>query len=282
MARPPRIQLTGAIYHVMARGNRKGIIFDDDIDRRRFLEVLTEASERYRLGCLSYCLMGNHYHAVIETADRNLSDAMHFVNGVFAQASNLRHGRTGHVLEGRFRSIVIDNDIYLWNANLYVVLNPVAAGLVSHPAEWPWSSFRATAGLDEPPALLRLEWLDWALGGKTRHESQRRYRDLLTAPTAMSEITEADVFGSPQLEATIRSELGARHHQVRLPRSYKALARPNLSEIFEPPLTKTERDEQVVRAHVVHGYRLSEIAHAIRVHPNTLSRIVRALKKRSC
>ena len=89
----------------MARGNRKAIIFDDDDDRCRFLEVLTEAVERYRLGCLSYCLMGNHYHAVIETTDCSISDAMHFVNGVFAQASNLRHGRTGHLLEGRFRSI---------------------------------------------------------------------------------------------------------------------------------------------------------------------------------
>lgn len=282
MARPPRIQLTGATYHVMARGNRRGIIFDDDDDRRRFLEVLTEATERYRIGCWSYCLMQNHYHAVVETADRNLSDAMHFVNGVYAQASNLRHGRTGHLLEGRFRSIVVDNDVYLWNANLYVVLNPVAAGVVSHPAEWPWSSFRATAGLDEPPTLLRLEWLDWALGGNTRHESQRRYRELLTAPAAAPEITEAAVFGGRRLEATIRVEVGARLHQVRIPRSYKALARPTLSEIFEAPLPKAKRDEQVIRAHVVHGYRLSEIAEAIRLHPNTLSRIVGALKKRSC
>lgn len=281
MARPPRIQLPGATYHVMARGNRKGIIFDDDDDRCRFLEVLTEASERYRFRCLSYCLMGNHYHAVVQTSDCKVSDAMHFVNGVFTQASNLRHGRTGHLLEGRFKSVIVDNDIYLWNANIYVVLNPVAAGLVAHPAEWHWSSFRATAGLEAPLPLLCLEWLDWALGGQTLEESQRRYRELLSAPVNTTEIEQVAVFGGPELQATVRSELGARQHQLRLPRAYRALGRPTLSEIFDSPLTKRERDESVVRAHVVHGYRLSEIAATIRLHPSSLSRIVRALRNRS-
>lgn len=265
----------------MARGNRKGIIFDDDEDRRRFLDVLTDASDRYRLRCLSYCLMGNHYHVVVETADRNLSDAMHFLNGVFAQASNLRHGRSGHLLEGRFRSVVIDNDVYLWNANLYVVLNPVAAGLVTHPSEWPWSSFRSTAGLEAAPPLLSLDWLDWVFGCSTRDDSQRRYRELLATALVASPIEDADVLGGEDLKETVRGELGARYHQVRVPRAYKALARPSLAELFRSGLTKPERNEQVIRAHVVHGYRLSEIAEAIRVHPNTLSRIVRSLRSRS-
>ena len=281
MARPPRIRLPGAKYHVMARGNRKGSIFDDDGDRRRFLDVLTEAAERYRVSCMSYCLIGNHYHAVIETTDCDVSDAMHFVNGVFTQASNLRHGRTGHLFEGRFRSVMIDNDVYLWNANLYVVLNPVAAGWVDDPAKWPWSSFRATAGLEDPHPVLCLDWLDWMLEGHTRAESQRRYFELLSAPTAGTEIEQMDVFGGVELKAAVRRELGARHHAVRLPRAYRAFDRPSLAEIFSFPLAKRERDERVVRAHVVHGYRLSEIAAAIRVHPNTLSRIVASLRKRS-
>jgi len=281
MARPPRIQLLSAIYHVMSRGNRKGTIFEDDDDRRRFLGVLAEAVERYRLRCLSYCLMGNHYHAVIETTERNLPDAMHFVNGVFAQASNRRHGRTGHLLEGRYRSVVVDNDIHLWNANLYVVLNPVAAGLVAHPADWPWSSFRATAGLEQAQPLLCLDWLEWVTGGRSLDESQRRFREMLTTAPESSLIDGPEVLGEGELKATVRREIGARFHQMRVPKAYKALARPALAELFAECVTKRDRDERAIRAHVVHGYRLSEIAEALRIHPNTLSRIIRALRQRS-
>jgi len=280
MARSPRIELPGATYHVMSRGNRKGPIFDDDDDRQRFLMVLADAAYRYRFRCLSYCLMGNHYHAVIATTERNLSDAMHYVNGVFAQSSNLRHGRTGHLLEGRFRSVVVDSDVYLWNANIYVVLNPVAAGLVAHPADWPWSSFRATAGLESPLPLLSLDWLDCAIGGQTRDVSQKRYRELLSVSTATPPLDEIEVFGASELKMTARTEIEARFHQIRVPRAYKALARPSLSELFGESLTRSERNERTIRAHVVYGYRLSEIARALRLHPNTLSRIVRALKKR--
>jgi len=281
MPRPPRIQLASGVYHVMSRGNRRGLIFDDDDDRRRFLEVFADTVERYRLRCLAYCLMGNHYHAVIETTERNLPDAMHFVNGVFTQASNLRHGRTGHLLEGRYRSVVVDTDMYLWNANLYVVLNPVAAGLVSHPAEWPWSSFRATAGLEEAHPLLCLDWLDWVVGGQNRVESQRRYRELLEIPATSAEVEGVDVFGGEDLGVTVRQEIGATFHQVRVPQAYKALARPALADLFAGNPSKRDRNERAIRAHVVHGYRLSEIAEALRIHPNTLSRVVRTLRQRS-
>lgn len=281
MPRGPRIQLQGAVYHVMARGNRKAVIFDDDQDRLRFLEVLAESVERYRLRCHSYCLMGNHYHAVVETPDGNLSEAMHFLNGVFTQASNRRHQRTGHLLEGRFSSVPIDNDVYLRNANLYVAWNPVASGLVAHPAEWPWSSYRETAGVDQGPGFLSLDWLDLIFGGNTREESQRRYRNFMSPSPADTAIGEALVIGAAPFQDAVRAEIGARFHELRVPRAYKALARPTLAEFFGKPLTKADRNTLVVRAHVVHGYRLSEIAEHLRVHPNTLSRIFGSLLRRS-
>lgn len=225
--------------------------------------------------------MGNHYHVVIETTERNLPDAMHFVNGVFTQASNLRHERTGHLLEGRYRSVVIDNDIYLWNASLYVVLNPVVAGLVSHPADWPWSSFRATAGLEQAHPLLCLDWLDWVIGGGSREESQKRFREMLATPPESSPVDGFDVFGADELKTAVRQELGARFHQARVPQAFKALSRPALAEIFAGNQGKRDRDERAIRAHVVHGYRLSEIAEVLRIHPNTVSRIFRALRQRS-
>lgn len=282
MARGPRVQYRGAVYHVMSRGNRKAAIFDDDEDRRRFLDVFGDAAERYALSCQSYCLMGNHYHLVVETPRGNLSDGMHFVNGVYTQSSNWRHNRTGHVFEGRFVSLLVDNDCYLRNANVYVVLNPVSAGIKANARDWPWSSYRATAGLIEPPAFLDLDWIDRVFGGPTRADSQRRYREFIAAPPAdlTSAINEELLDGSADFEAAVRSEIGAVFHQVRLPRHYRALARPPLDDIFASRLSKAERNSRIVRAHVVHGYRLAEIADFLRLHPNTLSKIVRGLKAR--
>lgn len=282
MARGPRVQYRGAFYHVMSRGNRRAVIFEDDEDRNQFLDVLGDAAERYAVRCYSYCLMGNHYHCVLETPGGNLSDAMHFVNGVYTQASNRRHNRTGHLFEGRFVSVLVDSDHYLRNANTYVVLNPVSARLVSNAVDWAWSSYRATAGLITPPDFLSLDWIDRIFGGATHDESQRRYREFIDSPTAGSDASaEGELLcGSPSFEDRVRSQIGATLYRVRVPREYRALARPTLRELFETGLSKTERNSKIVRAHVVHGYRLSEIAASLGLHPNTLSRIVRAIKKR--
>jgi putative transposase len=108
MARPLRIQFPGGLYHVTARGNGRQTLFADDIDRERFLIVLTQVVARYRLLCHAHCLMGNHYHLLLETPDANLSRAMRQLNGVYSQAFNRRHERPGHVLEGRYHAQVVD------------------------------------------------------------------------------------------------------------------------------------------------------------------------------
>lgn len=278
MARGPRLQVRGAIYHVMSRGNRKAVIFEDDADRRRFAWLLGEAAGRYRLRCHSYCLMGNHYHAVIECSDTNLSAAMNWLNGVFAQYSNRRHGRTGHLLQGRFKSVLIGDDIYLRAANSYVLMNPVTAGLVEDPTEWGWSSYRATVGIEAPPRWLDLSWLNWVFGGRTLRDAQLSFKEFVNRPDSENPADAALVFGDRALREKVRAAIGATLHQARLPREYRALARPTLSELFPRPLPKTDRNTRILRAHVVHGYRLAEIAACLFVHPNTIGRIVQTLR----
>lgn len=280
MARGPRIQLKGATHHVMSRGNRKGIIFEDDVDRRRFVNRLGEATERYRLRCQSYCLMANHYHAVFEVPDGNLSDAMRWLNGVFARDSNRRHGRTGHLLQGRFKSTFIGDDIYLRTANVYVAMNPVKAGLVADPEEWVWSSHRASAGLVKPPDWLDLSWLNWVFGGRSTKDAQRRYQEFLRTPSDVGGPDEMLVFGNQDLRERIRENIGETQYQSRVPREYKALGRPSLGELFPGYLPKAERNRRILRAHVVHGYRLADIASCLCLHPNTISRVLQALRMR--
>jgi len=127
MARPLRIELSGALYHVTDRDDRREAIYEEDDDCQSFLETLAGAVERFNWICYAYCLMTNHYHLVIETPDANLSKGMRQLNGVFTQGTNRRHGRTGHLFQGRFKGILVDKDRYLLELTRYVVLNPVRA-----------------------------------------------------------------------------------------------------------------------------------------------------------
>lgn len=281
MARRPRLQYRGAIYHVMSRGNRKAPIFDDDKDRQRFLSIVGRTSERYEVRCLAFCLMGNHYHMVLETPRGNLSAAMRQINGIYTQYLNRRHGRTGHVFEGRFMSLVVENDSYLRTVIRYVVLNPVRARLVFDASAWAWSSYRPSAGLASVPAFMNLDWLDWAFAAGTRHESQVLYRAFIESPEDTDEIdATALVLGSPGFEAGVRAHIGATLHQRPLPRAYRALARPTLAELFSGiGFTRRERDRAIRRGHVVYGYQLCAIAQYLGLHPNSVSKVMRQLRE---
>ena len=127
MARPLRMEFPGAISHVPARGNARGDIYLDDGDRQLFLSIFSRTCHRFNWACHAYCLMSNHYHLVIETPDANLSKGMRQLNGVYSQSFNRRHSRVGHVLQGRYKAILVDKDQYLLEVIRYVLLNPVRA-----------------------------------------------------------------------------------------------------------------------------------------------------------
>ena len=175
MARPLRIEFAGALYHITSRGDRREVIFDDDEDRRVFLNVLAEVAQGYNWICHAYCLMTNHYHLVVETVEGNLSKGMRQLNGVYTQASNRRHQRVGHLFQGRFKGILVDKDEYLQELSRYVVLNPVRLGIVESPEQWPWSSYGATIGKTVVPSWLAVDGL-LSLFGEGRDEAQRNYR----------------------------------------------------------------------------------------------------------
>lgn len=155
MSRPLRIEFPGAVYHVTARGDRREDIFADDADRRLLLGVVAQGMERFDAQVLAYCLMSNHYHFVLYTRAANLSLLMRHINGVYTQRFNRRHAIVGHLFQGRFKAILVDRDSYLLEVCRYVELNPVRAGMVAAPQDWPWSSYLAHAGAVDGPA-----WLD--------------------------------------------------------------------------------------------------------------------------
>ena len=153
MARPLRIEYNGALYHVTSRGNERKPIFKDDGNRDLFLTTLWQVSERFHWLCHAYCLMGNHYHLVIETPDGNLSKGMRQLNGVYTQAFNRRHHRVGQLFQGRFKGILVQKESHYLEVCRYVGLNPARAKAVKQPREWAWSGYRATGGLAAVPPL---------------------------------------------------------------------------------------------------------------------------------
>lgn len=279
MARRPRIQFPGAIYHVMSRGNRKAAIFDDDDDRRGFIETVSEATRRYGIRCYALCEMSNHYHFVCDTPRGNLSDAMRHINGVFTQDSNRRHQRTGHVFEGRFRSIVVQRESYLRRVARYVVINPVRAHLVTDAAAWPWSTYRATAGLEPAPPYLYTDWIDWAFPSASREEAQRKYCLFVNnAAASKSRLSlSGTALGTAAFENAVREAAAAACPDGVLPRTYRALGRPALTSLFEMVCSREQRNRAMYRAHVEYGYRLVEIASFLGLHPSTVSLIIREL-----
>jgi putative transposase len=283
MPRGRRLFVRDGIYHVMARGNRKGAIFEDARDRQQFAEILDEARQRYGVLVHTECRMGNHYHAVVATPDANVSAFMGYLNGQFAQYSNRRHRRTGNLFGERFKPVLVDTALYLRVVIRYVENNPVAAGLVTSPTDYAWSSCRATLGLDPAPAYLSLDWLDLAFPALSRLESQQMYREYLAAPTMedAEALLERPAIGSTSFTKDVRAHIGKILYLARVPRTYRALHRPSLEELFSRGLGKHERPTAMLRAHVVHGYRLSEIARCLAIHPNTVSRAVCRLRRLS-
>ncbi len=157
MTRPLRLEFAGALYHLTARGDRQEPIFEDDQDRLVFLDLLAKEVLQQGWVLYAFCLMGNHYHLLLETPEPNLVQGMRRLNGVYTQAFNRRHRRVGHVLQGRYKSILVDKEAYLRELCRYVVLNPVRAGMVASVQDWHWSSYLPTVGrMPCPP------WLDAA------------------------------------------------------------------------------------------------------------------------
>ncbi len=138
MPRPPRVDQAGGFYHVTARGVLRAPIFVDDHDRASFVTLLETATHRSQWRCHAYCLMPNHYHLVLETPLPTLSKGMHYLNLRYARRFNKRHGRSGHLFEARFWSGPIEGDEHLVGVCLYILNNPVRAGLCEFVTEWRW------------------------------------------------------------------------------------------------------------------------------------------------
>ena len=169
MARDLRLEAPDVLYHVGSRGVEKRPIFDcAHCDREYFLGLLGKVVRKFVWRVHAYCLMGNHFHLVLDTPNANLSVGMQYLKGQYAQWFNAVLGREGALFERRYWSRIALSEAYVLELSRYVVLNPVRAGWARRPDEWPWSSYQATVGLDGVPAFLTVDpVLDLFGGGRS-------------------------------------------------------------------------------------------------------------------
>lgn len=275
MARPLRLEFSDAVYHVTSRGDRREAIYEDDADRARFLDLLAQVIEAFNWMCPAYCLMSNHYHLVIQTPDGNLTKGMRHLNGVFTQLSNRRHGRSGHLFQGRYKAIVVDADRYLLELARYVVLNPVRAGMVIEPGAWPWSSYRATAGAVPAPAWLATDGL-LAHFGKRRADAIRRYvqfvADGVGGEPIWQHLNRQIFLGEDAFVARMHRMRTTGSDDVNIPAAQRRSPAPPLSAIAA---AHPARDAAMAAAHATGQYSYQQIAEFFGVHFTTVGRAVR-------
>lgn len=141
MSRPPRINVSDLIYHVFARGNNRENIFFVTEDFQRFYHNLVRFRDSLNFTLYAYCLLPNHFHLLLRSGKVPLSKIMQVLMTAYTMYINKKHGRVGHVFQGRFKSIVVEKETYLLELLRYIHLNPVKAGLVDKADQYPWSSY---------------------------------------------------------------------------------------------------------------------------------------------
>lgn len=264
MARPLRIEFAGAVYHVMSRGNERRAIVRDDRDRDRWLALLARSVDRFGWRVFAFALLGNHFHLFFQTPGANLSAGMAHLNASYAGYHNHRHGRAGHLFQGRFRSIVVEDRGYWRQVSRYVHLNPVRARLAARPEQWRWSSY---GGYHRP--ARRLAWMDYGrvlaeFGGDTP-AGRKGYRSYVAEglgrrlDSPLSEAVHGVVLGSDAFVAQIRRRLRDRATDGQVPVLRRLRQGATMDQVIAAVIDRFGGDREAWRP----GRRCDDISRAL-------------------
>ena len=279
MSRPLRLEFSGALYHVTSRGNERKAIYLEDSDFEIFLNLLNTVCSRYNWVIHAYCLMDNHYHLLVETPDANLSKGMRQLNGVFTQSINRKHGRVGHLFQGRYKAILVDKDAYLLELCRYIVLNPVRAKMVDTPDEWLWSSWHCMVGKQASP-----NWL--ATDALLNYFDKERSVAIAEYIHFVEEGVNKTIWDDLQHQIYLGDDVFVEKYQIlkellegdvsEVPFKQRSLSPLTLKSYHEQSVT---RNEAIIKAYQSGGYTMKEIGDHFKIHYSLVSRIISADKK---
>jgi REP element-mobilizing transposase RayT len=287
MPRPPRIEFSGAFYHVTVRGNNKQYIFLDDHDRLKYLELLERYKKHHEFIIYAYTLMNNHVHLLIETLGSPLSKIMQVINFTYTGHFNRKYDKVGHLFQGRYKACLCDRDEYLLALVRYIHLNPIRSKLVNNPDNYRWSSHRAYMGYSN--SLVDAERILRMFSDEPSH-ARKLYHDFIAGPIKSKEnenifeVVDKQILGDERFIEKVEEKVEVLK---------KPLKRPSLKKIFSSvtEVTGVSREEMVSRnrnKNVMHarhilvgscretGYRLVDLAFELGRDLSVISRWARA------
>lgn len=299
MARPLRIEYPNAIYHVMARGNRRQAIFQIDGDYQRMTNGLDKTVSRTGWQVFAYVWMPNHIHLFVRTPKPNLSRGMQYLLSGYSNWYAKRHQQSGHLFQGRFKAELVENESYFWSLSRYLHLNPVRGKrpLVDHPSQWPWSSYQGYCRKS-----ARVGWIDYEsvleawqgeMGGKNAETAYRRFVESgLEAPPTnpIHDALEGWLLGSEDFLQKIKKLMSNPNHLDQSPRA-RRLTSLDANQVIATVATHFEtspanyqskrskapgRDLAAYLAHRRTTATLRELAAAFGLtHPDSVSNLIR-------
>jgi putative transposase len=288
MARQWRIGYEGALYHVLSRGNEGRPIFADDRDRVAFLDVLGSMCERFEVEVFSYVLMDTHYHLLLKTCRGNLSKCMQWFGVTYTRYYNVRHGRNGHLFQGRFKAFLVEDDPYLLQLSYYLHRNPLRAGTVNRLADYRWSSFPAYAYGRKGPAWLKTGLILSLFSGPDRFRAYRKevQRYAGEKRKIWEQVRHGIVLGSKAFVDRIKDDyLKGKPHQ-EIPQQ-RAILRDKTAEDFLAEAgvegrggTKVDRDFGMCLLWESGRYTNQEIGEVFGITYSAVSRRVKMMRER--
>lgn len=272
MSRPLRLEYPGAVWHVMNRGVERRDIFKDAIDRHHFLSILAEAVSRFRWIVHALVLMTNHFHLLIETPVPALSRGMQKLEGGYAEFFNVRNRRAGHLFQGRFKAHLVEKESYLLTVARYIVLNPVRAKMVPRVEDWPWSSYRATAGLAPVDPWLTvgtiLDSFDPADSTRAALEYRRFVAEGLTAGSPWDNLVAQTYLGGVSFLKEVQRKLSARELSPEHRFDQRNVTTATLDDVWDSVLA-TFGSAAMVKSRD----RRARLAFALLAHEEALARL---------
>jgi putative transposase len=246
MARPLRIEYSGAWYHVMNRGAGRRTIFKNNAQRRYFLSLLQDTHDRFNAEWHAYCLMGNHYHLLLRTPEANLQRIMRHLNGLYTQFFNRSERKDGSLFRGRYKAILVDAQSYWLQLSRYIHRNPLEAKLCYSLTQYPWSSYRAYIGADKAPDWLTTKYTLNAIGTRNVHLRYKAYVSKPVGPEIQKFYDRKKI--NPVLgdDAFKTKVLARKPKTVDVPELGTARVVPSLNQVIETTCRYYNVDENTI------------------------------------
>jgi hypothetical protein len=236
--------------------------------------------------------MGNHYHLLLETPRGNLSKVLHHINGAYTTYFNIKRGRSGHLFQGRYKGILVERDAYCKELSRYIHLNPVRAGMVKSPSEYPWSSYRYFTGRDKKPGWLTTELVLGDFGGEGR-KGYRRYREYVEGgetrelESPFKRVIASTFLGSEEFINNIRTEYLEKKKidERNIPAIKKVIRGPSFEDIEKGVVKVIGKDHTLYKkmciylSHQYSGMRLDEIGACFGMKGSAVSQLSRRFKE---